>query len=128
MGNCKYSRVQLTAVLHLECFVHGKTSKIPAYISIVKPTRCISVSNLFYWSNTVRVSDGLSAHRRELKTVHTATGICQTDTADCLLASGQQYLFDICLLQYAQSLTPDLGRKDRLKHVRCYSNKINLRH
>jgi len=27
----------------------------------------------------------------------------QTDTAVCLLASSQQYLFDICLLLYVQS-------------------------
>jgi hypothetical protein len=33
-----------------------------------------------------RVSDGLSIHHQEFKTVHTATGICQTDTATCLLA------------------------------------------
>ena len=83
-------------------------------ISIVKPTRCINVANLFYWSNTQHVSDGLSVQHQELKTVHTATDICQTDTADCLLvfplASSQQYLFDICLLQYVQSLTPDDGR------------------
>jgi len=70
---------------------------------------------------------------RSWKTVHTATGIRQTDTADCLLAgsplaSSQQYLFDICLLQHVQSLTPDDGRKDRPKHVDCYSNKINSRH
>ena len=44
------------------------------------------------------------------------------------LASRQQYLFDICLLLYLQSLTPDDGRKGRPKHVQCYSNKINLRH
>jgi len=31
-------------------------------------------------------------HHQEFKTVHTATGICQTDTAVCLLASRQQYL------------------------------------
>jgi len=37
-------------------------------------------------SNNVHVSDGLSAHH-QFKTVHTATGICQTDTAECLLAS-----------------------------------------
>ena len=96
--------------------------------SIVKPTRCINVSNLFYWSNTLHVSDGLSVHHQELKTVHTAAGICQTDTAVCLLASSRQYLFDICLLLYVQSLTPDDGRKDRPKHAECYSNKINLRH
>ena len=55
-------------------------------VSIVKPTRCITVSNLFYWSNTLHVSDGLPVHHHEFKTVHTATGICQTDTAVCLLA------------------------------------------
>jgi len=48
------------------------------WISIVKPTRCINVSNLFYWSNTLHVSDVPSVHHQELKTVHTATGICQT--------------------------------------------------
>ena len=69
-----------------------------------------------------------------LKTVRTATGIRQRDATDCLLAgkfllaSRQQYLFDICLLQYAQSLTPDDGQKDRPKHVECYSNKITLRY
>jgi len=28
-------------------------------ISIVNPTRCISVWNLFYWSKTLHVLDGL---------------------------------------------------------------------
>jgi len=37
------------------------------------------------------------------------------------LASSQQYLFDIYLLLYVQSWTPDDGRKDRPKHVECYS-------
>jgi hypothetical protein len=41
---------------------------------------------LFTLQNTLRVSDGLSVHHQEFKTVHTATGICQTDTATCLLA------------------------------------------
>jgi len=35
----------------------------------------------FIWSNTLHVSDGLSVHHQEFKTVRTATGICQTDTA-----------------------------------------------
>ena len=48
--------------------------------SIVKPTRCTNVSNLF-WNYTLHVSDGLSLHHLEFTTVHTATGICQTDTA-----------------------------------------------
>jgi hypothetical protein len=42
----------------------------------------------FIWSNTLHVSNGLSVRRHEFKTVRTATGICQTDTADCLLATG----------------------------------------
>ena len=33
----------------------------------------------FIWSNTVHASDGLSVHYRELKTVHTGTGICRTE-------------------------------------------------
>jgi len=36
----------------------------------------------------------------------------------------QQYLFDKCLLLYVQSCTPDDGRKERRKHVKCHS-KIN---
>jgi len=56
-------------------------------ILIVKPTRCTNVSNLFiFWNDTVHVSDGFSVHHHEFKTVHTATGICQTCTAVCLLA------------------------------------------
>jgi len=43
----------------------------------------------FIWNNALHVSDGLFVHHQEFKTVHTATGICQTDTADCLLASSQ---------------------------------------
>jgi len=42
---------------------------------------------ILFWNNTLHVSDGLSVHHQEFKTVHTATGICQSDTADCLLAS-----------------------------------------
>ena len=44
----------------------------------------------FIWNGTLHVSDGLSVHLQEFKTVHTATDICQTDTAVCLLAS---YMF-----------------------------------
>ena len=71
-------------------------------------------------SDAVHVSDGLSVHHQDYKTVHTATGIYQTDTAVCWLAFRQQYLFDKCLLLYVQSCNPDGGRKDRPKHVECY--------
>ena len=100
----KYITIQVT--LHIIC--------------IVKPKRCTNVSNLFYfWNDTLHVSDGLSVHHQEFKTVHTAT-----DTAVCLLPSRQQYL-----LLYVQSWTPDDGRRDRPKHVECHSkNRINLIH
>jgi len=41
---------------------------------------------ILFWNNNVRVLDGLSVHHQGFETVHTATGICQTDTVDCLLA------------------------------------------
>ena len=45
-----------------------------------------------------------------------------------LLASKQTAVSDVCLLLYVQSWTPDDGRKERPKHVQCYSSKINLIH
>ena len=45
---------------------------------VIKPTRC-TVSQIFlFWNNTLHVSDGLSVHHQESKTVHTASGICHT--------------------------------------------------
>jgi len=69
---------------------------------------------ILFCSSTLHVSDGLSVHHQESKTVLTASGICQTDSADCLLAgticsisfplaSSQQNLFDIYLMLYVQS-------------------------
>ena len=78
------------------------------------------MSQIYFIGVTLHVSDGLSVHHQDFKAVHTATGICQTDTADCLLAIWQKYLFDICLLLYVQSWTPDDGRQNRPKQVECY--------
>jgi len=39
-----------------------------------------------FCSSTLHASDGLSIHHQKSKIVHTASGICQTDSADCLLA------------------------------------------
>jgi hypothetical protein len=58
----------------------------------------------FIWSNTVHVSEGLSVHHQEFKRVHTATGICQTDTAVCLLARSRQYLTYACCCMYTLEL------------------------
>jgi len=65
---------------------------------------------ILYCTRTLHVSDGHSVHHQ---TVHTASGICQTDSVDCLLAgtswnsfplaSSQQNLSDVCLMLYVQS-------------------------
>jgi len=52
---------------------------------------------ILFWNDTLHVSDGLSVHHQEFKTVHTGTGICQTDTAVCFLANRHQYLFGCCM-------------------------------
>jgi len=41
---------------------------------------------ILFYSSPLHVSDGLSVHHQESKTVHTASGICHTDSADSLLA------------------------------------------
>jgi len=41
---------------------------------------------ILFCSSTLHVSDVLSVHHQESKTVQAASGICQTDSADCLLA------------------------------------------
>jgi hypothetical protein len=70
-----------------------------------KTTRCTSFSNLFisFRINTLHVSDGLSVHHQEFKTVPTATITCLTYTSCCLYGHEP----------------PDDGRKDRPKHVEC---------
>jgi len=40
---------------------------------------------ILFWNDNLHVSYGLSVHHQEFKTVHTATGICQTNNAVCLL-------------------------------------------
>ena len=74
---------------------------------------------ILFWNDTLHVSDGLSVHHQEFKTVHTATGICQIYTAVCLL-TGTHWQADSGML-YVQSWTLDDGRKDRPKHVECHT-------
>ena len=59
-------------------------------ISIVKPARCTSVSNLFYFGNdTLHVSDGLSVRHPEFQTVRTYSNRHLSERYCCLLASNQ---------------------------------------
>ena len=93
------------------------------YISIVKPTRCINVSNLFYFVMTLYLFRTVFPSIIRSSRLY----IKQPNKYRCLfagwypLASRQQYLFYICLLLYVQSSTPDDERKDRPKLVECDS-------
>jgi len=86
-------------------------------ISVVKPTRCTNVSNLFILER----HSTCFGRKDRLKHVECLYKINKFASK---LASRQQYLFDKCLLLYVQSWTLDDGRKDRPKHVECLS-KIN---
>ena len=66
--------------------------KFPNIISIVKPTICTSVSNLFYFGMT------LYMFRTVFPSIISSSRLYiqqQTDTAARLLASRQLYLFDV---------------------------------
>ena len=138
--------------------------------SIVKPTRCTNVSNLFYfgttlymfrtvfpsiirssrlyiqqqafvkqillsacnqclkfilfWNDTLHVSGGLSIHHQEFKTVHTATGICQTDTAVCLQPMSQIYfILERQSTCFWRSFCPSSGVQDCTYSNRHLSNR-----
>jgi len=71
-------------------------------IPIVKPTRCTNVTNLFYFGMTVHVSDGLSVHHQQLKTVHTA--IKQILLCACYQADNSISLTNACCCMYSLEL------------------------
>ena len=78
---------------------------------------------ILFWNDTLHVSDSLSVHHQEFKTVHTATGICQTDTAVCLLAGtrwncrctnvSNLFYFGMTLYMF-RTLFPSIIRSSRL--------------
>ena len=58
---------------------------------------------ILFCSSILHVSDGLSIHHQESKTVHTASGIYQTDSADCLLTGTRWNWFNIVVGGVASS-------------------------
>jgi hypothetical protein len=44
------------------------------------------ISQINLWNRTLHVSDKFSVHHQESSTAYTATGMCHTGFADCLLA------------------------------------------
>jgi len=66
--------------------------------------QCIKIYFILFWNDTLHVSDVLSFRHQQFNTVHTATGICQTDTAVCLLAGTSYISYPLArLLLYVQS-------------------------
>jgi len=74
---------------------------------------------VLFWNGTLHVSDGLFVHHQEFKTIYTATGVCQTDTAVCLLAETRWN----CCCMYSLELLMVEGKTIRNVYM-CHS-KIN---
>ena len=89
-----------------------------AILSLLKPTRCTNVLNLFYFGMTLDVFRTVLPYIIRSSRLY----IQQPNRYRCLLASRlniQQPNRYCCLL--ASKPTPDDGRKDRPKHVECHS-------
>jgi hypothetical protein len=56
-------------------YFYSKTNEMQQFLRFV-----------LFCGSTLHVSNGLSFHYQESKTVYIASGICQRDFADCLLA------------------------------------------
>jgi hypothetical protein len=71
---------------------------------------------ILFGSSTLHVSDGLYVHHQESKTVHTASDICHTVSADCLLAGtsfSNSYNFVVAFYMF-RTVFPSIIRSLRL--------------
>jgi len=59
---------------------------------------------ILFWNDTLHVSDSLSGQHQEFKTVHTASGVCQTGTVEGLLADSSICLTYACCCMYSPEL------------------------
>jgi len=62
-------------VPYIVIYFYGKTNQMHQFLKFI-----------LFCSCTLHVSDSLFVHHQGSKAVHTASVICQTDSADCLLA------------------------------------------
>jgi len=102
---------------HSSCPTHFPASHDSPCYSYSKTNQIHQCIIYLFWNGTLHVSDGLSVHHQQFKTLHTAV-------KHILLSASKQTVVSVsdkCLLQYLQSLTPDDGRKDRTKHAECHS-------
>jgi len=81
---------------------------------------------MYFWNRTLHVSDRFTAHHQESSTVYTATGICHTGNADCLLASSQhnRMTYTYCCVYSTRPLM--MGSKP-VRNMQSSIEKINLR-
>jgi hypothetical protein len=76
---CTYFTVCRSMSTYVKCVfvtldVYSKTNEMHQFFKFI-----------LFCSSTLHVLDSLSVHHQASKTVHTASGISQTDSADCLL-------------------------------------------
>jgi len=83
----------LNGQLYISYF-YSKTNKMYHFLKFIS-----------FCTSTPRVSDGLSIHHQESKTVHTASGICQTDFVNCLLAGMRLLMMDGKTVRNVKSAT-----------------------
>ena len=70
------------------------------------------ISQIYFWNNTLHVSDSSSVHYQEFFAVHTA----------------MVYVIQVCWQLASRIRTPDDGQRNCPKHVECYSkNKFEKR-
>ena len=128
--------------LSLKCLCVRKTAQYMNFvvhravyrniISIVKPTRCTNVSNLFYFGMTLYMFRTVfpSIIRNSRLYIQQQAYVKQTDTADCLLANRQQYLYIQQMPLAVCTVLNFWWWKERPSETctASFQNKINLIH
>ena len=75
LPGCGVNRTPLSSAEVKERVFYSKTKEMHQFLKFI-----------LFCSSTLHILDGLSVHHQESKTVHTASGVCERDSADCLLA------------------------------------------
>jgi len=117
---CITQQTQIDTTKVFKFTLYNLTFRGPCIViySYNKSQRDALISQSYFWNRTLHVSERFSVHHQESSTVYTATGICHTGYADCLLANSQHNLYELLCVQCK---TPDDGQKTFPKHVEFYS-------
>jgi hypothetical protein len=73
---------------------------------MVKRTRC-KIFRVYWISLFLRVSDGLSIHHQEFKTVHTASTICHTEIPNCASSWFYYRNISLCTVPWTSKITQE---------------------